>query len=54
MSGIRSVVFPGLAASIQPGDSKPPDRFVRRLTIGFCLVALVLGALLKRGRRASR
>ena len=41
---IRSVVSPGLAASTQPGASKPPDRFHRRLTIGFCLVALVLGA----------
>jgi hypothetical protein len=30
--------------STQPGASKPPDRFARRLTIGFCLVALVLGA----------
>ena len=27
-----------------PGDSRPSDRFDRRLTIGFCLVALVLGA----------
>ena len=37
--------FPDSRRAYSPGDSKPPDRFVRRLTIGFCLVALVLGAL---------
>lgn len=33
-----------MAASTQPGATTRPDRLVRRLTIGFCLVALVLGA----------
>ena len=38
------MVSPGHAMSTQPGASKPPERLARRLTIGFCLVALVLGA----------
>ena len=38
------MVSPGLATSTQPGAGTQPDRFARPLTIGFCLVALVLGA----------
>ena len=38
------MVSPGLATSTQPGGGTRPDRFARPLTIGFCLVALVLGA----------
>jgi hypothetical protein len=38
------VVSPGLAMSTQPGTGTLHDRSIRRLTIGFCLVALVLGA----------
>jgi hypothetical protein len=30
--------------STQPGTGTPPDELIRRLTIGFCLMALVLGA----------
>jgi hypothetical protein len=39
------VVSPGALASTPPGTGTPPDALIRRLTIGFCLVALVLGAL---------
>ncbi len=39
------MVSPGLSTSTRPGTGAPPDPFIRRLTIGFCLVALVLGAL---------
>ncbi len=42
---IRSVVSPGALASTPPGTGTPPDALIRRLTIGFCLVALMLGAL---------
>jgi len=39
------VVSPGAFASTPPGAGTPPDALIRRLTIGFCLVVLVLGAL---------
>jgi len=39
------VVSPGALASTPPGTGTPPDALIRRLTIGFCLVALLLGAL---------
>ena len=39
------MVSPGALASTPPGAGTPPDRLIRRLTIGFCLVALVLGAI---------
>ncbi len=38
------MVSPGAFASTPPGTGTPPDALIRRLTIGFCLVALVLGA----------
>ncbi len=41
---ISSLFSPGLSTSTQPGTGTPPDELIRRLTIGFCLVALVLGA----------
>ncbi|HUJ49788.1 MAG TPA: hypothetical protein VLW25_06300 [Bryobacteraceae bacterium] len=39
------MVSPGASASTPPGTGTPPDALIRRLTIGFCLVALLLGAL---------
>ena len=42
---ITSEVSPGVLASTPPGTGTPADRLIRRLTIGFCLVALVLGAV---------
>lgn len=39
------MVSPGVLASTPPGTEAPPDALIRRLTIGFCLVTLVLGAL---------
>ncbi|HUJ49791.1 MAG TPA: hypothetical protein VLW25_06315 [Bryobacteraceae bacterium] len=39
------MVSPGALASTPPGTGTPPDALIRRLTIGFCLVALLLGAL---------
>ncbi len=45
VSNIRSVVSPGVLTSTPPGTGTPPDASIRRLTIGFCLVALLLGAV---------
>jgi len=39
------VVSPGVLTSAPPGTGTPANRLIRRLTIGFCLVALVLGAV---------
>ena len=39
------MVSPGVLTSTPPGTGTPADRLIRRLTIGFCLVALVLGAV---------
>jgi hypothetical protein len=39
------VVSPGVLTSTPPGRGTPPDALIRRLTTGFCLVALLLGAL---------